>query len=263
MAAALLGVLVRLDVAIPLARTPLLIDTGFATPAARGDSSDPPDMLVIMRLNETSDSVQDGLDAWVSVMKHNNEGQELILKWRFSAAGPPPGLVESVVALCHVVGIIKTGLCWRYGAVFESHAMAIGSGFDRLFTFFIRYDQEFGAERRMLTVRMFGSVEDDGVLAALRWVASAVVNVSTEWPGLLWEGWPECAEHPMERTYFNPQAQVGSPLLGSAVVECDCQNIHGSVLRVLLDRLGVVVDTSIGSWSSRSEGQDKVRGKCR
>lgn len=40
------------------------------------------------------------------------------------------------------------------------------------------------------------------VWAALRWVASAMISVSREWRGVLWEGWPECPKGHIERTYL-------------------------------------------------------------
>lgn len=52
---------------------------------------------------------------------------QVILKWRFDWAGPPSGLVERLIASCRVIGKVEHGLCWRYGAVFKSHAMASGN----------------------------------------------------------------------------------------------------------------------------------------
>lgn len=43
-------------------------------------------------------------------------------------AGPPSGLVERLIASCRVIGKVEQGLCWRYGAVFKSHAMASENG---------------------------------------------------------------------------------------------------------------------------------------
>lgn len=79
----------------------------------------------------------------------------------------------------------------------------------RLYTFVIRYDDKTsGEESRVLTFRMFGPLEDWRVWAALRWAASAVISVSREWRGVLWEGWPECAEGHTERIYLNTPDKV-------------------------------------------------------
>lgn len=42
-----------------------------------------------------------------------------------------------------------------------------------MYTFAIRYDDTIGNERRVLTLRMAGSLKDDNVWSALRWVASS------------------------------------------------------------------------------------------
>lgn len=72
----------------------------------------------------------------------------------------------------------------------------------RLYTFVIRYDKSNGEESRVLTFTMFGPLRDWRVWTALRWAASAVISVSREWRGVLWEGWPVCAEGHAERTYL-------------------------------------------------------------
>lgn len=78
----------------------------------------------------------------------------------------------------------------------------------RLYTFLIRYDKAIGKESRVLSLRLFGPLEDVRVWAALRWVASAMISVSRDWPGVLWEGWPECAENHVERAYFTTPDKV-------------------------------------------------------
>lgn len=54
--------------------------------------------------------------------------EQVALKWRFDWAGPPHGLVERLITSCRVLGEVEKGLCWRYGAVFRSHAMTSGDG---------------------------------------------------------------------------------------------------------------------------------------
>lgn len=72
----------------------------------------------------------------------------------------------------------------------------------RLYSFVIRYDDASGGERRVLSFRMLGPLEDGRLWVALRWAASSMLSISREWRGVLWEGWPECPEHPKERTYL-------------------------------------------------------------
>lgn len=81
---------------------------------------------------------------------------------------------------------------------------------DWLYSFVIRYDKTIGKERRVLSLRIFGPLDDARVWAALRWVASAMISVSREWRGVLWEGWPECAEGHIEKTYLVTPDKVGN-----------------------------------------------------
>lgn len=195
----------------------VVISIGIGIPLETADSSACPsgsgdrgrrDMLVIMRLPEMCGrQQQDDIDRWVSEAKQRHGVREVTLKWRFDSAGSPPGLVERVIASCHVVGVVEMGLCWRYGAIFKSRALAPGGVGERLYTFFIRYDDTCGADKRVLEMSMFGPLDGE-LWTALRWIASSMVNLSREWPGVLWEGWLECAKHPMERTYLATPAQV-------------------------------------------------------
>ena len=73
----------------------------------------------------------------------------------------------------------------------------------RLYTFAIRYDDAAtGGERRVLSLRMIGPLDDGRMWAALRWVASSMLSISREWRGVMWNSWLECPEHPKDRTYL-------------------------------------------------------------
>ncbi|CAM9502576.1 unnamed protein product [Ectocarpus fasciculatus] len=247
---ALCRVLLTLGVALPLEPASLLPASGTACATGRPDIS-LQDMLVIMRLPETCGRKQQHeLEELISDKTSAHSDREVMLMWRFDSAGPPYGLVERVIASCHAVGVVEMGLCWRYGAVFQSRAMATSDGSQRLFTFVIRYDAAVGDERRVLTMRMFGPLQDDRVWAALRWVASSVVNISKDWPGVLWEGWPECARRHRNRIYFatSDKAKIGDFLLvdaapGATPDGCDCLAVKDTVPRLVLERLGTVVNT--------------------
>ena len=208
----LFRVLLDLGVIIPLDRTTFLANNGVLD-TSHGDSKWK-DVLVIMRLPETCcRSKQAELNS--SVNKALVGCREVVLKWRFDAAGPPYGLVERLIASCHIIGRLEQGLCWRYGALFKSHAMTRRGGENvRLYTFFIRYDVFAAPGRdvpeRVVTARMIGPLENDRVWAALRYVASAMVILSKEWPGVLWESWPVCSTHPSSRIFLAPPAEVRS-----------------------------------------------------
>lgn len=188
--AALLGVLVHLGVALPLSRTTLSTSAGIVTPASRGNNSAPPDMLVIMRLEDTHNASQRRrMDRLPAEMPQGD--QEVTFKWRFGFAGPPHGLVERLLASCHVLGEVERSSCWKYGAVFKSGTITSKAGKTaRLYTLALSYDDQ----KKILTVRVFGPLECDRVWMVSRYVASAMVKLSKDWPGAWWEGWTECAQ---------------------------------------------------------------------
>ena len=139
-------------------------------------------MLAIMRMSEEcSDQQQSAIN---SAMEEELYGcQEVKLKWEFDAAKAPYGLVERLISSCHVLGTVELSTCWRYGALFKSHQMVRRHGTEvRLYKFPIRYHEG------MLSLRMRGPLSDKRVLAALRYVASAMVILSMEWPGVQWVG---------------------------------------------------------------------------
>lgn len=196
-------VLITLGVALPLEPT-----TSSASVERQSHVNDEPnspkDMLVIMRLpDRCSDKIAQDLTGWGNKTR---PGERMVtLKWRFDPRGPPFGLVERVIAACHAVGFVERGLCWRYGALFKSRAMTNKGGRKyRLYTFIIRYDNI----SELLTMSMKGPLENNRVWIALRFVASAMVNILKDWPGVLSEGWPACVEHPDTRMYLASSHEV-------------------------------------------------------
>ena len=185
----LFRVLLKLGVVLPLGKTTPLGHNGHSSQFSRVESSTPQDALVLMRLpHACSPARQMVLDAHTSQALQG--AREVTFRWRFDAAGAPFGLIERLIACCHRIGKVETGACWRYGAMFKSNVtMEEGGNTFRLYTTILRYDAP------VLTVRMIGPLEDERVWTALRYVASAMTILSHEWPGVLWEGWPECPEH--------------------------------------------------------------------
>ena len=163
-------------------------------------SSVVPDMLVLMRLRETPDHRQQrSLDDCTADAPRG--AREVTLKWKFDAASAPYGLIERLMASCHVIGVVERNLCWRYGALFRSREMTVRFGRKKsLFTMVIRYDPIHGSSdgdsANVLTVWMIGPLECQRVWAALRFVMSAIVTLSKEWPGAILQGWPVCPTHP-------------------------------------------------------------------
>ena len=206
---AVFRVLIKLGVIIPLGR-PVFSADGRVSYSSHG-GYDSKDMLVIMRLLEecTGPKKVDFDNGLKESLKH---GREVKLKWEFDSAGAPYGLVERLIASCHIIGEVEQGACWRYGALFKSHVRTERDGKKiRLFKFAVVYndDPDHRDLEGILTLRMIGDLEDDLVWKALRYVASAVVNLSKEWPGMEWGGWPDCPEHPSTRLNLTPPGEVG------------------------------------------------------
>ncbi|CAM9979903.1 unnamed protein product [Ectocarpus sp. 12 AP-2014] len=243
-AGALSDVLVKLGVALPLAHPTPLAYTDRSAPAAHRDGSDPQDMLVIMRLSETCNEYQrtvfDGLGPKMP------RDRAVTLKWKFDKAGPPYGLVERLIVSSHVLGEVETGACWRYGAIFNSH---FRRRFDdgRLYTVALSMTG-YNEPERVLTARVFGPLDDKRLWLAIRYVASAMVNLSKEWPGVIWEGWLHCETHPLQHLFLasSAEARLGEPLLPAAGPDarrCDCLREPGGVLSLVVKEIGAVLDT--------------------
>ena len=199
---ALFRILFKLGVVLPLRHAALSADQSvYSHPTSK-------DVLVIMRLPKWCTTQQQaGIDSAVEEM--GMDCREVTLKWRFDPAGAPYGLVERLISSCHVIGQVEKGLCWRYGALFKSHSMTKRRGnLARLYTFVIRYEPGYGVVRQMLAVRIFGPPEDKRVWVALQYVASTMVVLSQEMPGVRWEGWPECPKHGQTRIYLAPPGEV-------------------------------------------------------
>lgn len=184
---ALFRTLIKLGVALPLGHT------------TDGCSGDPHDMLLVMRLDEKCD----GMTQREFERELGSESDKKVaLKWKIDKAGPPHGLVERLIASGHVLGKVKPKACWRYGAVFKSRLKRAGvNGKDSLYTIALSMTS-YNDPQRELTARVVGPLEDARVWAAIGYVASAVVTFSKEWPGVLWEGWPECSKHHDEKVYL-------------------------------------------------------------
>ena len=180
-------VLVKLGVAIPIRREGLPEGTL-------------PDMLMPRWLPR--DLCRRGHEILMTLVSRHMEGDagEVILSWRFDRAGAPRGLVGRVIASCHLIGEAERSLCWETGAVFSSSPVAAGMA--RLYIVVIEYVDE------VLSVKVVGPLKNDRVWAALRFVASLMVNISRDWPGVLWQGSIHCAEHVGNMVYLSTPREV-------------------------------------------------------
>ncbi|CBN74748.1 LRR-GTPase of the ROCO family, putative pseudogene [Ectocarpus siliculosus] len=231
-AEALFSVLIKLGVALPMGRRTLLAHSDRSTPTAPSDVSGSNDMLVIMRLSETCYGHQRTLfDGLASKMPRDR---------------------------------VEAGACWRYGAVFKSHDMKFVEGNVRLYTVALSMTS-YNESERVFTARVFGPLDNKRVWVAIRYVASAMINLSKEWPGVLWTGWLDCEKHPLQHLYLasSVEARVGDPLLPAAAPDarrCDCLLEPGGVLRLAVENLGPVIDT--GKGLSDEDTEDPVACNC-
>lgn len=222
-AAALFGVLVDLGVALPLGLATLSVNAGLDTHAARRNNNAPPDVLVIMRLEDTENTIQRDRIGLLSAQMPQGD-QEVTFKWRFGCGGPPHGLVERLMASCHVLGEVERLSCWKYGAVFKSSAISSKAGrAARLYTLALSYDHQ----NKVLTARFFGPLRCDMVWVVSRFVASAMVNLSKDWPGLWWEGWTECAQPNPCHLYLKSSSKVRYCLgrVQAELTTCRCVDV--------------------------------------
>lgn len=190
---ALYSVLIKLGVAFPLGRA-------VYSPTQSSNTLDqPPDMLVIMRMRETCDEKQRLIECTSQALRN---APDVVLKWEFDAAGSPYGLVERIIASCHNIGVVERSLCWRYGALSRSwDSRKRFGGHARLFTMLICYDTTqstiHDGTAHVLTARLIGPLKNAKVMAALRYVASAVVMLSKEMAGVILKGSSMCPRHPI------------------------------------------------------------------
>lgn len=192
---ALYRVLMKLGVALPVgSAVQTVVEEGPLWPMGeiRESHTQPPDMLVIMRMSKTCNE-NTGRSIDTCVRKALRHTTEVSLKWTFDVAGSPLGLVERIIASCHYVGEVERGMCWRYGALFRSRDSRRRFGQNiPLFTMVVRYD----TNTHVLTARVIGPLKNPKVLAALRYVASAVILLSKEWAGAILKGSPVCPNCP-------------------------------------------------------------------
>eukprot|EP00752_Nemacystus_decipiens_P012508 g11078.t2 len=239
--------LVRLGVALPVEHMSLAPNVPYAIPK----------MLVVARLPKACNGDQQRLLDGLSTKMQPGE-REVTLKWRFENGGPPDGLVQRVITSCHILGALEAALCWRYGAVFRKYLDLGGdTGGVPLFTMALSASRPDDSQREIV-VRVIGSLGDERVWEATRYVASAVATLANkEWPGVGWEGWSEYAAHHEQRVYLTSSTDVavGDPLIAEATAAAprggfNCPSGAGGVLGLLLERLGNVVDIEKDPFNS-------------
>ena len=112
----------------------------------------------------------------------------VVAKWEFHGGNIPYGLVERLVASCHIIGNVEPDTCWRRGACFTAHEESVeAAGGSFALTLQIT--------KNTLIVQVFGHREGRAVWGALRFVISAAWGLFREFPGLAWVARLECPQH--------------------------------------------------------------------
>ncbi|CAM9666690.1 unnamed protein product [Ectocarpus fasciculatus] len=179
----------------------------------------------------------------------------LVSKWEFHKGAAPHGLVERVIASCHVIGDLVRSTCWRKGACFVGNRAGMESG-GGSYALTLDFREETGSGNlstaETLTIRTFGARDGRAVWGAMRFGISTVWRLSNEFPGLSWHGWLECPAHEgvVSHTLPGPgdQRSPGAPIVSPyARSSCPC-----SVAAGVAKNLGTML------WPFPSMSTDKV-----
>lgn len=124
------------------------------------------------------------------------DGQKsLTMHWRLPY-GVPPGGVERVVSRCSHVG--AGSLFWRFGVLVRvggadegEEGNEGGVGQSRVMLEYDRYGQE-------LVIAVRGDLTKASAWATLSYVSAVVRDMTLQYPGLRWEAFLGCPDHPGE-----------------------------------------------------------------
>jgi len=121
--------------------------------------------------------------------------KSLTMHWKLPL-GVPPGGVERIVSRCSRIG--AASLFWRFGVLVRVGA-AVEQGEENdgdveRSWFMLEYDR-YGQE---LVVAVWGDLTKAAAWATLSFVAAVVGGMILEFPGLRWEAFLGCPDHPDE-----------------------------------------------------------------
>ena len=185
-------VLVKLGILLPLIPPRYTWDVSLGTISPSWEHVK--EYMVLMRLP---------LKASCETMARFNAFEKLreewgvVAKWEFDRGRNPYGLVERLVASCHVIGHVVMDTCWRGGACFVGHQASIDAagGSFALSVQLTRCATLNKPTAGTLVVQAFGPRDRRAVWGALRFVISSAWHLFEEFPGLGWEAWVECPKH--------------------------------------------------------------------
>ena len=121
--------------------------------------------------------------------------KSLTMHWKLPH-GVPPGGIERVVSRCSHVG--AASLFWRFGVLVRVGATAEekqegDSAVERSWLM-LEYDQH----GRELVIAVWGDLQKAAAWATLSYVSAVVRDMTLQYPGLRWEAFLGCPDHPSE-----------------------------------------------------------------
>lgn len=128
----------------------------------------------------------------------------VVARWEFDRGSAPHGLVERLIASCHVIGDVIPETCWRGGACFVAHKGSKEAASGSSFVLSIEFSETPSGRRTAgtLTVRAFGNRTGWAVWGALHFVISRIWRLFEEFAGLGWEAWVENPDREDEQNLF-------------------------------------------------------------
>ena len=161
-----------------------LIGLTFPDPGDKGGG-----LVVPLRLPETRPLY---VGQHLANFRDEHRQKSLTVHWKMPH-GVPPGGVERIVSRCSRVG--AASLFWRFGVLVRVGA-AREDDDDRIGQswFMLEYDR-YGQE---LVVEVWGDLTKAAAWSALSYISAVVRNMIVEFPGLRWEAFLGCPDHPGE-----------------------------------------------------------------
>lgn len=138
---------------------------------------------------------------------NDGHGQKsLTMHWKMPY-GVPPGGVERIIARCSSLG--EASLFWRFGVLVRVGAAQQeeeeGDGGVERSWFMLEYDR-YGQE---LVIAVWGDLKKAAAWAALSYVSAVIIDMTQQYPGLRWEAFMGCPDHPGEAMCVSEVREAG------------------------------------------------------
>ncbi|CAN0286004.1 unnamed protein product [Ectocarpus sp. 12 AP-2014] len=208
--------------------------------------------------------------------EHNHKS--LTMHWKMPY-GVPPGGVERIVSRCASLG--EASLFWRFGVLVRVGAAQEegkeGDGGVERSWFTLEYDR-YGQE---LVIAVWGDLTKAAAWATLTCVSAVVRDMTQQYPGLRWEAFLGCPDHPVEAMCISEAqrrgdrlvakehvcrqcrfAGKGAAFLASELLEADdVDGPTGVVFRRVVDRISGIQSTRLNAGGTPNANSPEARGR--